>query len=275
MPILLALVVLSSGCDPDGYSCNSEGCYEDDSNPQYQTLDDCNSFCNEISLEPGKIVLSTELSWSGEVISIGDTAIDYLGHYVRPEKLSCFVSNISLRNLSDEWINSESISRLDFITNSASAKGEFNSSLEFNALRFDVGVPSEMNTMSLNTSLPSDDPLSVEGAAGMTWDMMDSYFFVKCEGKLAETEGGLIETPFIFHPASNALYRTITLDLNESIVLNQDETIEFMLDLDLRKAIEGPSIEDNLDLSEVGHSMGPVPNAIQFVDNFSVSWTLK
>ena len=109
----------------------------------------------------------------------------------------------------------------------------------------------------------------------MTWDMMGSYFFVKCEGKLAENEGGLIETPYIFHPASNALYRTITLDLNESVVLNQDETIEFMLDLDIRKAFEGPSIEDNLDLSEVGHSMGPVPNAIQFVDNFSASWTLK
>jgi hypothetical protein len=65
------------------------------------------------------------------------------------------------------------------------------------------------------------------------------------------------------------------LDLNESIVLNQDETIELMLDLDLRKAFEGTSIEDNLDLSEVGHAMGPVPNAIQFVDNFSASWTLK
>ncbi|MDA1382360.1 MAG: hypothetical protein O3A22_00510 [Bacteroidetes bacterium] len=237
------------------------------------------SSCNK-DTEPGIVLLNTELSWSGETISIGDTVTDHMGHDVRPEKLSCYVSNISLRHVSGEWINSESISRLDFITNSATANGEFSKKSlrvcnEFNALRFDVGVPSEMNTMSLNTSLPSDDPLSVSGAAGMTWDMMGSYFFVKCEGKLAESEGGVIETPYIFHPASNALYRTITLDLNESIVLNQDETIEFMLDLDLRKAFEGPSIEDNLDLSEVGHSMGPVPNAIQFVDNFSLSWTLK
>ena len=47
IPILLAVVVLSSGCDPDGYSCNSEGCYEDNDNPQYQTLEDCNNLCNE------------------------------------------------------------------------------------------------------------------------------------------------------------------------------------------------------------------------------------
>lgn len=46
-PILLAVVVLSSGCDPDGYSCNSEGCYEDNDNPQYQTLEDCNNMCDE------------------------------------------------------------------------------------------------------------------------------------------------------------------------------------------------------------------------------------
>jgi len=235
------------------------------------------SSCNK-DAEPGIVVLNAELSWSGETMSIGDTVTDHLGHDVRPEKLSCYLSNISLRLVSGEWINSESISRLDFITSSASANGIFSKKSlrgcnEFNALRFDIGVPSEMNTMSLNTSLPSDDPLSVAGAAGMTWDMMGSYFFVKCEGKLAENEGGVIEIPYIFHPATNALYRSITLDLNESIVLNQDETIAFMLDLDLRKAFA--STADTLDLSMVGHAMGPVAPAIQFIDNFSESWTLK
>jgi hypothetical protein len=237
------------------------------------------SSCNK-DTEPGIVVLDATLSWSGETISIGDTVSDHLGHDVRPEKLSCYISNISLRNVSGEWINSESISRLDFITNSATANVEFSQKSlrgcnEFNALKFNVGVPSEINSVSLNTSLPSDDPLSVEGSAGMTWDMMDSYFFVKCEGKLAESEGGVIETPYIFHPASNALYRSVTLELDESIGLNKDETIEFMLDLDLSKAFEGSSSENNLDLSVVGHSMGPVPNAIQFVDNFSTSWTIK
>jgi uncharacterized protein (TIGR02145 family) len=44
IPILLAVVVLSSGCDPDGYSCNSEGCYAEN-NAQYLTLEDCLSNC--------------------------------------------------------------------------------------------------------------------------------------------------------------------------------------------------------------------------------------
>ena len=46
IPILLAVVVLSSGCDPDGYSCNSEGCYAEN-NAQYLTLEDCLSVCDE------------------------------------------------------------------------------------------------------------------------------------------------------------------------------------------------------------------------------------
>ena len=46
IPILLALVLLSSGCDPDGYSCNSEGCYAEN-NAQYLTLEDCLSICDE------------------------------------------------------------------------------------------------------------------------------------------------------------------------------------------------------------------------------------
>jgi uncharacterized protein (TIGR02145 family) len=49
IPILLAVVVLSSGCDCDGYSCTSEGCYADDDSPQYQTLEDCLSVCDEIT----------------------------------------------------------------------------------------------------------------------------------------------------------------------------------------------------------------------------------
>ena len=52
IPILLALVVLSSGCDPDGYSCNSEGCYAEN-NAQYLTLEDCLSVCDEITPTPG------------------------------------------------------------------------------------------------------------------------------------------------------------------------------------------------------------------------------
>jgi len=73
IPILLALVVLSSGCDCDGYSCTSEGCYADDDSPQYQTLEDCLSVCDEITPTPencGDLVSHDGYDYS--TVQIGD-----------------------------------------------------------------------------------------------------------------------------------------------------------------------------------------------------------
>jgi uncharacterized protein (TIGR02145 family) len=70
IPILLAVVVLSSGCDPDGYSCNSEGCYAEN-NAQYLTLEDCLSACDEQILGGcGSPVLHEGYNYS--TVQIGD-----------------------------------------------------------------------------------------------------------------------------------------------------------------------------------------------------------
>jgi len=227
--------------------------------------------------ESGILNLNTTLSWYGVELSIGDTVYDSMNRQVRPEKLNCYVSNLSLRSEDGEWINSSSISRLDFFPFSASAKGEFSSnklrcSDTFNAIKFNVGVPSELNQGIDPTSYPNSHPLSVTGSAGMRWDMHNSYFFVKFEGKLAEEDGGSISTPFIFHCATDPLYRTVVIETNEFSFHTNDD-LEFQLDLDLGLALEGAAGE--IDLSQVGHSMGEVPNAVMLVDNLTTSWTLK
>lgn len=234
------------------------------------------SGCRENN-ENGTLNLSTTLSWHGEEFAIADTVVDYLNRSVRPEKLSCYVSNISLRSIDGEWINSSSISRLDFIPYSSIAIGEFSSrklrfSDKFNAIKFDVGVPSELNQGIDPTSYPNNHPLSFAGSVGMRWDMHHSYFFVKFEGKVADEEGGPISTPFIFHCATDPLYRTIVIETNE-FAFHTNDVIEFQLDLDIGLALEG--IDGDIDLSEVGHSMGEVPNAVMFMDNLTTSWNLK
>ena len=227
--------------------------------------------------ESGILNLNTTLSWYGVELSIGDTVYDSMNRQVRPEKLNCYVSNLSLRSEDGEWINSSSISRLDFFPFSASANGvfiaqELRCSDTFNAIKFNVGVPSELNQGIDPTSYPNSHPLSVTGSAGMRWDMHNSYFFVKFEGKLAEEDGGSISTPFIFHCATDPLYRTVVIETNEFSFHTNDD-LEFQLDLDLGLALDGTVGE--IDLSQVGHSMGEVPNAVMLVDNLTTSWTLK
>ena len=227
--------------------------------------------------ESGILNLNTTLSWHGAELSIGDTVYDSMNRSVRPEKFNCYISNLSLRSEDGEWINSSSISRLDFFPFSASANGAFSShklrcSDTFNAIKFNVGVPSELNQGIDPTSYPNSHPLGVTGSAGMRWDMHNSYFFVIFEGKMAEEDGGLIETPFIFHCATDPLYRTVVIETN-TFSFHTNDDLEFQLDLDLGLALDGASGE--IDLSQVGHSMGEVPNAVMLVNNLTTSWTLK
>jgi len=234
------------------------------------------SGCRENN-ESGLLNLNTTLSWHGVELSIGDTVYDSMNRTVRPEKFNCYVSNLSLRSEDGEWINSSSISRQDFFPFSASANGAFSSQTlrcadTFNAIKFNVGVPSELNQGIDPTSYPNSHPLSVLGSAGMRWDMHNSYFFVKFEGKLAEEDGGSIETPFIFHCATDPLYRTVVIETN-AFSFHTNDVLGFQLDLDLGLALEGSA--GDIDLSQVGHSMGAVPNAIMFMDNLTTSWTLK
>ncbi|PCJ81784.1 MAG: hypothetical protein COA49_04585 [Bacteroidetes bacterium] len=230
------------------------------------------------SKDPGWINLHTTLSWHGTEMAIGDTVYDNLERPVRPEKLYCYISDISLRDLDGVWINTSSISRLDFTVSSAEALGEINWDVlkkhhEFNAIRFGLGVPSELNQGVDPASYPNSHPLSVNGSAGMRWDMDNSYFFVKHEGKLAAETGGVIDIPFALHPATDPLYREITLELSNNIIIRSAEIEEVLLNLDLGLAIEGSY--GDIDLSQVGHAMGEVPNAIMFVDNITDAWSLK
>ena len=232
--------------------------------------------CKENS-EYGTITLDTTLAWHGSDLAIGDTVYDYLNRPVRPEKLSCYVSDISLRSMNGEWVNSSSISRLDFIPISASASGDFTSrnlcsSEKFDAIKFNVGVPSELNQGVDPTSYPNSHPLGFNGSAGMRWDMHNSYFFVKFEGKLAEVDGGSIIVPYTLHPATDPLSRTVLIETDDFTFLTNDDLV-FQLVLDIGSSLEGDY--GNIDLSQVGHSMGEVPKAIMFMDNIKSSWTLK
>ena len=71
--LILSFVVLSSGCDSDGYSCTSEGCYADDNSPQYLTLDDCLSVCEEITPKPSDCSsLVSHEGYDYSTVQIGD-----------------------------------------------------------------------------------------------------------------------------------------------------------------------------------------------------------
>lgn len=248
LPIAIIVILFSAGC---------RGCSEDTS--------------------PAVIGLFTQITWNGENISIGDTVIDIAGREVRPEKLFSYISNISLRKIDGGWVNSESLARLDFMPASDFVDGIFpfevlNESNVFDSIRFSVGVPSELNTDGVPSNYPNDHPLGVVGSADMFWPLTSSYFTMKFEGKVANTPGEEIITPFAMHPATNPLFRTLSFALPDNILLVASEIKSFQFELDLAKTINGSG--GYIELNEIGHTMGNVENAIIFVDNLKDAWTL-
>ena len=248
LPIAIIVLLFSAGC---------RGCGEDTS--------------------PTVIGLHTQITWNGENISIGDTVIDLAGREVRPEKLFIYISDISLRQADGEWVNSKSLARLDFMPTSDFVDGVFpfevlNESNVFDSIRFSVGVPAELNTDGVPSNYPNDHPLGVVGSADMFWPLMSSYFTMKFEGKVANTPGEEIITPFAMHPATNPLFRTLSFALPDTITLYPSENLSYQFEFDLAKTINGSG--GTFNLNEIGHTMGNVENAIIFVDNLKDAWTL-
>ena len=248
LPIAIIVLLFSAGC---------RGCGEDTS--------------------PAVIGLYTQITWNGENISIGDTVIDIEGREVRPEKLLSYISNISLRQINGGWVNSQSLALLDFMPSSDFVDGVFPFEVfiennVFDSIRFSVGVPSELNTDAVPTNYPNDHPLGVVGSADMFWPLMSSYFTMRFEGKVANTPGEEIITPFAMHPATNPLFRTLAFALPNTITLSPRDISSFQFELDLAKTISGSG--GTFNLNEIGHTMGNAENAIVFVDNLKDAWTL-
>ena len=64
--LILSIIIVMIGCDKGGYSCNSDGCYSDDSNP-FRTLDECLSICG---FECGHLLYHNGYGYS--TVQIGD-----------------------------------------------------------------------------------------------------------------------------------------------------------------------------------------------------------
>lgn len=70
--LFFCFVIAISGCNSEGYSCNSEGCYEDNNNPQYQALEDCNSLCESNTTTPGNCGTVNHAGHTYSTVVIGE-----------------------------------------------------------------------------------------------------------------------------------------------------------------------------------------------------------
>lgn len=230
--------------------------------------------------DAAQISLNISLLWDGQEVSITDTVTYQNTMPLRLEKFKTYIDNISLRDVDGNWINSGSIDLIEFmpdneVTIADFAATEMRRGVEIDAIRFGIGVPSEINVMdNAPINFENDHPLGIVGGAGMYWTWETGYIFSKFEGKIALSEGEDFTIPFAFHTGLDEFYREVVLDLNSSVVIAAEENHSFDITLDLSQTIS--SNEDELDLINNGitHTLNNLELAERYVNLLEDAWEI-
>lgn len=219
LPIIGLLVLVLTGCE----RCNPE---------QPVTL-------------PGAAQINFELKWGEEAYALEQVATDHNGYPIRLDNLQLYVAPIAFRS-DGEWVEGAEVSLIDFSVHAQNIVSTLEAG-SYDAVRFGMGLPPEINTDIDPASYPNSHPLSVIGSAGMFWTWSSGYIFVKYEGKFALEDGTQLIEPVSYHCGTDVSYRTVTLELPEPIFVASEETSTLTLTLDAAKALIGSG--DAIDLA--------------------------
>ncbi len=202
-----------------------------------------------------------------------DYALDYKVFFT---KYSLYLSDITLKSSEGDHMLS-TVEFLDLLTGVASqTDAEAGKTLSFSdvpvrnydALTFNIGVPSEVNTTE-PASYDVSSPLSNNGEYWVGWS---SYIFHKIEGKMDTAGDGSFEDGLALHIGSDDAFRSVSINTN--ININEEkETIKIDFDLSDILNLDG-SYFDFRETPQV-HSLGVLPKVLPILDNTSQGITIS
>ena len=158
---------------------------------------------------PGTLTLTADLTFGGDSVLVGRTAVDHAGNHLRLETFALYLGGIELITdtgavrLSDaeRWDAGDAASwSYDVIPG------------VYEGFRVHLGVPAEFNTDTDPTIWPNDHPLGVSGSAGLFWSWNTGYIFSKFDGKADTTGGTDFVHPYAYHIGGDANLIEVRLD---------------------------------------------------------------
>ena len=201
---------------------------------------------------PGTARIDLELTWGEEAYVLEQVATDHNGYPVRLDNLQLYMAPVAFRS-NGEWVEGADVSLIDFSVHAQHIESTLEAGT-YDAVRFGMGLPPEINTDIDPASYPNSHPLSVIGSAGMFWTWSSGYIFVKYEGKFALETGTQLLEPVSYHCGTDASYRTVTLELSEPLVIASETTENLTLTLDAAKALNGTNDAIDLAVDPVTHN---------------------
>lgn len=224
---------------------------------------------------PGTLRLDVEATWDGAPLALGDVATDYAGHQIQLHNLQAYISRVELRNTAGEWIGNEradEVHMLDFKVESPRIVEPFPAGT-YDAIRFGLGLPPDINGNVNPADFSNDHPLSVEGSAGMFWTWLTGYIFFKYEGRASQVGSEVLSEPVAYHCGTNESYREVTLEFEQDVWIWQQNLQTLRLQFDAATALNATEPIDVI-AYPVTHNGPGDTLAFALMDNIAASWSL-
>jgi hypothetical protein len=234
----------------------------------------CTQFWRFSEPVPGTLRLDARLEWAGEATQLGEITEDHLGHSIRLDNVQMYFSDVELRSENGDWRSVGGVSLIDFSVPAPRLLVPVPSGI-YDAIRFGMGIPADINTNLDPASYPNDHPLSVLGSAGMFWTWASGYVFVKYEGKYAEESDEQPLEPLSYHCGTDDSYRTVTLDFDEPILIESRQLTEYQLVLDAAAVLLGTDDSIDISIDPVTHNGSGTILGGRIMDLLDDAWTLR
>lgn len=197
-------------------------------------------------------------------LRLGESYVNSAGDTVSFTLLKFYVSGFSLVDTAGGEIPMEGLGLVDFSDPSVDADGAYTFTVKgepgkYRGIKFDVGVPFDMNHRDVSTQTEPLGPNS-----GMYWSWNPGYIFCKVEGRV-DSMGATRN--FLYHIGEDNRRQTIRLaslsgsNVSEFVVADNDENV-FTVVVDYSKFFaaglnpSGP-LQTKMNSSERMHHVGP------------------
>jgi len=159
-------------------------------------------------------------------------------------KLKYYISNIVLKNSSDNWEEKDSyhlIDELDKNTSNFTMNADVG---EYDELLFSIGIDSLHN---LSDSTNGD----IDPGTGMFWGMTFNYRFLSMEGMY----GSNLDNGYVFHIGGNEHYKNTVHNLSLiPVIVREGETTKVSISVNMLSIFDSPNV---IDLTQVNNITVP------------------
>ena len=223
---------------------------------------------------PGTFRMDAILEWEGQPYSLGMETEDHMNHPLRLDNLQMYISEVALRNEQGEWEKGDQVHLLDFNVQNQRILDAFPPGM-YDAIRFGMGLPSELNADIDPASYPNDHPLSVVGSAGMFWTWASGYVFVKYEGKYALQAGDPLIEPLSYHCGTDDSFRTVTWELEQPLEIRRQTLTTTELVFDASNVLLGEADSIDIVMDPVTHNSEGTILGGRLMDLMVNAWTIR